>query len=127
MLTHAVRALGLDGAIMVTASHNPPAENGFKILLGTRRVHGRSLDALVQGPCRRRAGGVARHVSVIREYVGDLIRAAGGVAALKIAWDCGSGATGPVVERLAPFLPGEHILLNTAVDGAFPAHHPDPA
>jgi phosphomannomutase len=127
MLTHAVRRLGLDGAIMVTASHNPPAENGFKILLGTRRVHGRSLQALVDGPCRRRPGGVAHRVSVIGEYVGDLIRAAQGLAPLKVAWDCGSGATGPVVERLAPFLPGEHILLNTAVDGAFPAHHPDPA
>jgi phosphomannomutase len=32
-----------------------------------------------------------------------------------------------VVERLAPLLPGKHLLLNTEVDGDFPAHHPDPA
>jgi phosphomannomutase len=46
---------------------------------------------------------------------------------LKVAWDCGAGATGPVVDRLAARLPGVHILLNAEVDGAFPAHHPDPA
>src|SRR5262249_35379763 len=49
------------------------------------------------------------------------------MAPLKVAWDCGHGATGPVVERLAPLLPGRHVLLNTEVDGRFPAHHPDPA
>jgi phosphomannomutase len=32
-----------------------------------------------------------------------------------------------VVERLVQRLPGEHRLLNCAVDGRFPAHHPDPA
>ncbi len=49
------------------------------------------------------------------------------MAPLKVVWDCGHGATGPVVARLAPMLPGRHILLNTEVDGRFPAHHPDPA
>ena len=60
-------------------------------------------------------------------YVEELARAAEGMAPLNVAWDCGHGATGPVVERLAPYLPGRHHLLNTAVDGRFPAHHPDPA
>jgi phosphomannomutase len=49
------------------------------------------------------------------------------MAPLTVAWDCGHGATGPVVERLTRHLPGRHILLNTQVDGGFPAHHPDPA
>jgi phosphomannomutase len=49
------------------------------------------------------------------------------MAPLKVAWDCGHGAAGPLVERIAPLLPGRHVLLNTAVDGRFPAHHPDPA
>jgi phosphomannomutase len=127
MLGFAVREHGLGGAIMVTASHNPPAENGFKILLGQERVHGEALARLVKGPCERRRVGSARRLSVMDAYVAALARAAEGMAPLKVAWDCGNGATGPVVEQLAPLLPGRHILLNTEVDGTFPAHHPDPA
>jgi phosphomannomutase len=127
MLGFAVRELGLDGAVMVTASHNPPAENGFKILMGDSRVHGDRLRTLVETPGEREVCGFARRVEVIEAYVDELARAARGMAPLKIAWDCGNGATGPVVERLAQRLPGEHHLLNTEVDGRFPAHHPDPA
>lgn len=127
MLVFAVRELELGGAIMVTASHNPAAENGFKILLGEQRVHGDALSALVQSPCERGVCGSARRHSVIDAYVAELARAAQGMAPLKVAWDCGHGATAPVVERLAPLLPGHHILLNTRIDGTFPAHEPDPA
>jgi phosphomannomutase len=127
MLGFAVRELALDGAIMVTASHNPPAENGFKILMGRERVHGQRLRRLVETPGEREVRGSARRVEVIETYVDELARAAEGMAHLKVAWDCGNGATGPVVERLTGKLPGRHQLVNTRVDGHFPAHHPDPA
>lgn len=127
MLGFAVRELALDGAIMVTASHNPSAENGFKILMGDQRVHGEALRALVAAPCRRETCGSARSMPVMDGYVEALAHAAEEMAPLKVAWDCGNGATGAVVERLVSRLPGRHKLLNTNVDGRFPAHHPDPA
>lgn len=127
MLGFAVRDLGLDGAIMVTASHNPPGENGFKILMGEARVHGDRLKALVAGRAEPGPCGSARRVSVIESYVAELARAAKRMTPLKVAWDCGHGATAPVVARLVDQLPGEHIVLNGEVDGRFPAHHPDPA
>jgi phosphomannomutase len=127
MLGYAMRELALDGAIMVTGSHNPATDNGFKIILGDERVHSEHLRALVDGPCVRGLCGSARRVSLIESYVEELARAASEMAPLKVAWDCGNGATGPVVERLAARLPGQHLRLNTRVDGSFPAHHPDPA
>jgi phosphomannomutase len=127
MLAFAVRELGLDGAVMVTASHNPPAENGFKIIIGDSRVHGERLRALVETAGERQRCGSARRATVIDSYVDELAQAARGMVPLKIAWDSGNGAAGPVVERLAERLPGEHHLINTNVDGRFPAHHPDPA
>ncbi len=127
MLAFAVRRLALDGGVMVTASHNPPDENGFKLLLGPDRIHGEALTALAASRGAPAPGGTVDEVPVLDAYVARLARTAGGMAPLRVAWDCGNGAAGPAVERLVACLPGEHHLLHTTVDGLFPNHHPDPA
>jgi phosphomannomutase len=122
-----VRSAGLDGAVMVTASHNPPDENGFKVLLGCERVHGDGLATLVGTQGQPVPGGSSGLDPIRADYLAELVRAADGLKPLKIAWDCGNGATSDVVRALTPRLPGEHILLFAEVDGRFPNHHPDPA
>ena len=127
MTAFAVRRLELDGAVQVTASHNPPDENGFKLMLGAERIHGAALRMLARSSGAPAPGGSVRDVDVRELYVERLAQAAQGAPPLAVAWDSGGGATGEVVERLVHRLPGRHVLLSTTVDGRFPDHHPDPA
>ena len=123
----AVRELGFDGGLMVTASHNPPAENGFKLLLEAERLHGEALSELVATRGEPRGCGRVRDISIEAAYVVRLAATAEGARPLRIAWDPGHGATADTVRRVTRRIPGGHILINAEVDGRFPVHHPDPS
>lgn len=128
MLYFAVHELGADGGVMVTGSHNPPDYNGFKMMLKERPFFGadiRALGAMAEAGDWEEGEGSARTLDLRDRYVERLIEGFSGPA-LRIGWDCGNGATGEIMERLARVLPGEHHLLFTTIDGAFPNHHPDP-
>ena len=127
MLYHAVHSRDLDGGIMITGSHNPPDQNGFKLLLGKEPVFGPALDALVRSPAMPCHRGAIAAADIEDDYVDRLVAAAEGAPALRVGWDPGNGATGEVLARLVGRLPGEHRIINRAIDGRFPAHHPDPS
>ena len=127
MLYYAVHAHGHDAGVMVTGSHNPADQNGFKIVIGGDPVHGDALRSLVDRMPAESPGGGAAALDVGDAYRARLLDAAAGAKPLRIGWDPGNGATGAVVQRLAAALPGEHRLINEAIDGRFPAHHPDPS
>jgi len=123
----AVRHLGLDGGVMVTASHNPPGDNGFKLFLGDRRLHGDALKKLAFGSGQCVRGGRAHKVSLADRYVDELAAVGRGIRPLNVVWDCGSGATGEMLAKLVTHLPGRHHVLNSEVDGRFPSHDADPS
>lgn len=129
----AVCAGGLDGGIMVTGSHNPPDQNGFKLVMGGEPVCGAALQALVAAqPVHVSGGGVTEVRAREKDSSQAYVRALGEIGArlpssAHVVWDCGNGAVGAVIAALIENIPGRHTLLNAAVDGRFPAHHPDPA
>ena len=131
MLYYASTKLATDGAVMVTGSHNPADYNGFKMVLAGKPFYGEQISAL--GGLAQ-AGDVVdetvtpeRNIDISAEYIARLLADwDGGDRMLKVVWDNGNGAAGDVLHRLVAGLPGEHIVLNGAIDGTFPAHHPDP-
>ncbi len=131
MLYFAATTLKTAGAIMVTGSHNPPDYNGFKMMLGRKPFFGEQIKLIgtlaETGDVVEPEAGSERFVDIRQDYVSRLASDwDGGDRLLKVVWDNGNGAAGEVLQLLVAALPGEHIVLNGAVDGRFPAHHPDP-
>lgn len=135
MLYYAAASLpDIQGGIQVTGSHNPADHNGFKAVLEGRSFFGADIIDLGRIADEGRfvtGSGSVTDVAIMDAYVDCLISGLDGIDraaldGLRIGWDAGNGAAGPVVEALTARLPGHHALLFTFVDGHFPNHHPDP-
>ena len=129
MLYFAVHHLGADGGIQVTGSHNPPAHNGFKMMLGTKSFFGDRIQQLgrIAAQASYKSGEGRRiDAPVFDAYVERLARDFSGTRPLSVVWDAGNGAAGEALKALTERLPGRHRLLYADIDGNFPNHHPDP-
>ena len=129
MLSFANATLDVAAALMVTGSHNAPQDNGVKMTLGGKPFYGRDIQELgrvaAAGAFADGKGDV-RDVDIFETYVERVLEGYGEGRELTVAWDPGNGAAGRGVESLAARLPGTHHVINSAIDGTFPAHHPDP-
>ncbi|WP_311270016.1 phosphoglucomutase/phosphomannomutase PgmG [Sphingobium sp. WCS2017Hpa-17] len=129
MLYHAEATENVDGGIQITGSHNPGDQNGFKLVKGHAPFFGADIQTLgvmaAAGDWNSGAGHV-QTLDIMDTYVARLVQGFDGPAC-RVGWDAGNGAAGPVVEKLAQLLPGEHHLLFTDINGHFPNHHPDPS
>lgn len=98
----AVDRLKLGGGLIVTASHNPPQYNGFK-LLGAEAIPLLPKDIAAvarggRGPASRRMCGSRREREIIPDYLSMLAERFGGAEGLRAAVDPGNGVaarTGP--------------------------------
>jgi len=134
MLYFAVYQQGADGGIMVTGSHNPPAHNGFKMMLGKKSFYGADILALgdiaangdYEMPDERGAVSEQDVTEAWLDVLANACEGAGGLGNFRVAWDAGNGSGGEMMAALCKRLPGEHVLLNEVIDGSFPNHHPDP-
>ena len=86
---------GIDGGVMITGSHNPPEDNGFKLALGDGTIYGEEIQKLKQmmiaGAYPAGQGSLAER-DALPHYLAMLKeKIALGPRRLKVAVDCGNG------------------------------------
>ena len=69
LLAFAVRALDCDGGVMVTASHNPPQDNGYKVYLGRHAVEESGRGAQIVAPYDARIAARIEAVGALESIV----------------------------------------------------------
>ncbi|MCK5296052.1 MAG: phosphomannomutase/phosphoglucomutase, partial [Alphaproteobacteria bacterium] len=119
-----------DAGIMITGSHNPPDQNGFKMVIGGKPFFGddiRRLGEIALSGNYASGEGSKIEFHVENQYIERLLQDYSSKKELKVVWDAGNGATGDILTALTKRLSGKHTLLFAEVDGTFPNHHPDPA
>jgi phosphomannomutase len=122
--------------VMVTASHNPPADNGLKLFVdGTE--YDRTAERAVAGRVETGTDPVEwdRWGSVTREAVLDDYRDAvsayvretvGDCEGIEVAVDCGNGVAGLATPQVLRELDAGVAALDANVDGHFPARESKP-
>jgi phosphomannomutase/phosphoglucomutase len=131
LLYFTVHRQNLDGGIEVTGSHNPPDENGFKMMVGKAPLFGEDIVALRELMESRdfhegSVGSIRRFdpTPAYIRHVRDDIRLER--TDLRFAVDAGNGAGGPLAIEAMRALGLEPVALLCEMDGSFPVHHPDP-
>ena len=132
-LAHASR--GRHG-VMLTASHNPPTDNGIKLFRDgvefdrdlERAVESRVADEAPVAPwdewtAATRVDPLGDYLEHVREYAAGF---GADLDGLRVAVDCGNGMSAPATPTVLRELGADVVTLNGNVDGHFPGRGSKP-
>jgi len=137
MVYFAVGALGLDGGVAVTASHNPKEYTGMKIVRrgalpvggesGLLEIRDRALE-IVAGSKLTSHRGTVREEDIWPAFVEKVLSFVdvGAMKPLRVVIDAANGMAGVMLLPVLKRLPVEGVTCYFELDGTFPNHEPNP-
>ncbi len=132
MYYHARYKLDIWCAVMITASHNPANDNGFKVSFNELgNACGEEITNFknfIKENKFKSGKGKLTNYDIKNEYV-ELLNNSLQISNKKIkaAFDSGNGTCSVIIKDVLEKLNIESHLLYCDSDGTFPNHHPDPA
>lgn len=133
MLNFACHKLSNPYGIMITASHNPKNDNGFKVF-GDKCLHLETKELnhfydLVKANKKEISDvkGNIKNYNIKELYIEDLIYKINlDKKRLKVVIDCGNGTASTIIRDVYKNFNCDVIYLYSESDPNFPNHHPDP-
>lgn len=132
MIYFAIANYGVDGGIMVTASHNPAKYNGFKLSKELARPIFDDEIARIRDKITSEEFsdsieyGKETKKDILKDYTAHVLKFAENIKNLKIVIDAANGIAGSIVSHIFKDLDIEIIPLYFELDGSFPNHEADP-
>jgi len=124
-----IRHLSKQGNVMVTASHNPPEYNGFKICSGVDSVFGGQIQAilkLIEDETFETGSGSLETYDILTPYTVYIQKNISLARPLRVGIDAGNGTAGVTAVPIIRGLGCEVHDLYCDPDGTFPNHEADP-
>ncbi|MCM8778054.1 MAG: phosphomannomutase/phosphoglucomutase [Candidatus Omnitrophica bacterium] len=129
VLYFSVHHYKFDAGVMVTASHNPPEFNGFKMMLGNKSLYGPEIQEIadiIEKNDFEDGKGKYLQKNATDDYIKFMLDNFRFKKKLKVAVDTGNGTAGPLIVNLFEKFGFDILPLYTESDPTFPHHLPDP-
>ncbi len=134
VLYFAIMHLEKDAGLMITASHNPPEWNGFKLCgeqgssvsesFGLEKVKEFFIKRSFKVPGKN--GSIKDYENIINDYVEFVLKKINLERKLKVVLDPGNGVCTLTAPKILEKLGCETVIINGELDGRFPNRSPDP-